>query len=104
MIQLMWRSLPLVLLLACGGPEKVEKGEPQTAKEKQLREAKASGEVDEGGKKWGGWRYQGDRADCFFLVGRKCFKSETAACQAAKCKAPKQCTTTGGGPATLSCK
>jgi len=97
MIQLMWRSIHLLVLVlafgACGGPAKVEKGEPQTAKEKQLREAKASGEV-----------YQGDRADCFFLVGRKCFKSETAACQAAKCKAPKQCTTTGGGPATLSCK
>ena len=104
MIRTMWRSLPLVVLLACAGPAKVEKGEPQTAKEKQLREAKASGDLDDSGKKWGGWRYQGDRADCFFLVGRKCFKSEKAACAAAKCKAPRQCTSVGAGPATLSCK
>ena len=103
MIGGMWR-LALVGLLACGAPTKVEKGEPQTAKDKQLREAKASGEVDSGGKKWGGWRYQGDRNDCFFVVGRKCFKSEAAACTAARCKAPKQCTAVGGGPATLSCQ
>lgn len=103
MIQSMWRSLLLLVLLACGGPEKVEKGEPKTAKEKQLREAKANGE-DGGGKKWGGWRYQGERADCFFVVGRKCFKNEKAACAAAKCVGAKRCTTVGGGPAALSCK
>jgi hypothetical protein len=105
MIAVMWRALPLlVLVLACGGPEKVGKGEPQTAKEKQLREAKASGELDDSGHKWGGWRYQGDRSECFFVVGRKCFKSEGGACTAAKCKAPKACTTVGGGPAAISCK
>ena len=102
---MMWRSLPLVLLLlACGGPEKLEKGEPTNAKEKQLREAKASGDLDAGGKRWGGWRYQGDRSECFFVVGRKCFKTEAGACTAAKCKAPKTCSSVGGGPATVSCK
>ncbi len=104
---MMWRSLPLaalVLLLACGGPTRLEKGEPQTAKDKQLREAKASGELDPSGKKWGGWRYQGDRGDCFFVVGRKCFRSEAGACTAAKCKAPKTCSLVGGGPAAVSCK
>jgi hypothetical protein len=104
MIGSMWRSLPLLLLIACGGPEKVEKGEPQTAKDKQLREAKANGELDDGGRKWGGWRYQGDRSECFFVLGRKCFKSEVAACTAAKCRAPKSCNSVGGGPATVSCK
>jgi len=102
---MMWRCLPLVLLFACAGPEKVEKGEPQTAKEKQLREAKASGELDEnGGKKWGGWRYQGDRADCFFVVGRKCYKSEKAACNATPCgKQNKKCDLDGAGPAKVTC-
>src|SRR5207302_6484757 len=50
--------------------------EPKTAKEKQLQEAKTKGEVDAPNSKWGGWRYQGDRDDCFYVVGRKCFRSK----------------------------
>jgi hypothetical protein len=97
------RTVALVLLVACGGSSsQVEPGEPQTAKEKLARESKASGDSD--GGKWGGWRYQGDRNECFYVVGRRCFKSENAACQAARCKAPKKCDFVGGGPATVSCK
>ncbi len=91
---------------------KVKKGEPQTAREKMLAEDKAAGEGEggdddakpPGSKKWAGWRYQGDRKDCFVLVGKKCFKTEKAACAAAKCKAPSKCETDGAGPATLSCR
>ncbi|HEU0033289.1 MAG TPA: hypothetical protein VFQ53_21800 [Kofleriaceae bacterium] len=98
-------GLACVLVGGCGGSSKKPKSdEPTTAKEKQLREAKANGELDEGGKSWGAWRYSGDRADCFFVVGRRCFKTENAACQAAHCKSPKKCDTVGGGPATVSCK
>lgn len=88
---------------------KVKKGEPQTAREKMLADEKANKDTDgddakpPGSKQWTGWRYQGERKDCFFLVGRKCFKSEKAACSAAKCKAPSKCETEGAGPATLSC-
>ena len=84
---------------------KVKKGEPQTAREKMLAEQKANPEKDEqaGSKQWGGWRYQGERKDCFFVVGRKCFKTENAACQAARCKAPTKCRTEGAGPATMTC-
>lgn len=87
----------------------VKKGEPQTAREKMLAEEKASKDKEEadpqppGSKKWSGWRYQGDRKDCFFVVGRKCFKTEKAACSAAKCKAPSKCESDDGGPATISC-
>jgi len=88
--------------LGCGGPQS-DPGEPQTAKEKQLREARANGEVYKPDTKWAGWRYQGDRKDCFFVVGRRCFKTEKAACASA-CKSPKLCEVTGGGPATMSCK
>jgi len=77
--------------------------EPQTAKEKQYADAKAAGEVDAPNAKWGKWRYTGDRKDCFFVAGRRCFKTETAACQASKCKAPLACKSTGAGPATMSC-
>jgi hypothetical protein len=104
------RGVPLlfVLLMACGGESmKVKKGEPQTAREKMLAEEKAKGgeKDDPPGKAYGGgWRYQGDRKDCFFIVGRKCFKTENAACQAAHCKAPTKCTTEGAGPATVKCE
>lgn len=92
---------------ACGnpGPQKVDPNEPKNAKEKQALEAKESGEADKGdAQKWGKWRYTGDRNDCFYVVGKRCFKTENAACQAARCKSPKKCDTVGGGPATVSCK
>jgi hypothetical protein len=104
------RCLLLVATLAaCGGGNmKVHKGEPQTAREKMLAEQKKHPpDKDDpgppGSKKWRGWRYQGDRKDCFFLVGKKCFKSENAACQAAHCKSPMKCEADGGGPATMKC-
>jgi hypothetical protein len=116
-----WRLLPLlaVLVVACaGGKMRVKKGEPQTAREKMIAEEKAKKKKDKkeggttaddeevkppGSKKWAKWRYEGDRKDCFFLVGRKCFKTEKAACSAAKCKAPSTCETEGAGPAMMSC-
>ena len=96
-----------VALMACGGPTrgKVEPGEPQTAREKQYAEAKKAGELDDGNaSKWGKWRYTGDRKDCFFVAGRRCFKTEKAACRATKCKAPAKCESVGAGPATVSCR
>jgi len=99
----------LVLALAsagaCGGPQS-DANEPQTARDKQLQDAKASGEVDPPGRQWGGWRYQGSRNECFYVVGRRCYKSDQAACSAA-CRvksAANMCAIDGGGPATVSCK
>jgi hypothetical protein len=95
----------VIVAVACGSNTAKTTNEPQTAKEKQLQEAKASGELSGGdAKKWGTWRYSGDRNDCFFVVGRKCFKTEAAACKTVACKAPKKCNSVGGGPATVSCK
>lgn len=105
MIAAMWRLCLVLAIAACGGPERVDKGEPTTAKEKQLKEAKASGELDDDNKAWGkGWKYQGERNDCFFLVGKKCFKTEKQACAAAACKSPKSCKGLGGGPTQVACK
>jgi hypothetical protein len=92
----------LVLASACGGARPGD--EPTTAKEKQRREARANPDESAGSKKWGGWRYKGDRAACFYSLNGKCFKTENAACQAARCIKPKRCTVTGGGPALVSCK
>lgn len=97
--------LAMVLLFACGGAAKTA-DEPQTAREKQLLEAKKNGELDDNkGKQWGTWRYSGDRGDCFYVVGRKCFKTKKAACGSLSCdKKKKKCDVVGGGPATVSCK
>lgn len=97
------RSFLLVGLLAMGCGGSTQSNEPTTAKEKLRREAKASGEDDGHGKQWGGWRYQGERNDCFFTTGRKCFKTENEACQAARCRAPKKCRSAGAAPTTVSC-
>ena len=56
--------------------------------------------TDDSNSKWGKWRYNGSRKECFFVAGRTCFKTENAACQASKCK---KCKTSGAGPATVSC-
>jgi hypothetical protein len=98
-------SLLVVFLLGCAGEAmKVKKGEPQTAREKMLAEQKANPETDvsDSGKKWGAWRYQGERKDCFFVFGRKCYKTEKAACSAARCKT--KCVAEGAGPAAVKCE
>ena len=97
------RTLWVVIALAAGcAGAKVDPDEPQTAAEKQRRDAMKNGTADENGGKWGGWRYKGDRNDCFFVVGRNCFKTEKAACNATKC--PSECKVVGGGPAQVSCE
>jgi hypothetical protein len=100
------RVLLLVVVTACSSNSmQTKKGEPQTAREKMLAEQKQHPEPEEGGtgKKWSKWRYQGERKDCRYVVGGKCFKTESAACQAAKCKAPLKCASEGAGPAKLKC-
>ncbi len=97
--------LMVLLVVACGGA-KTTADEPQTAREKQLAEAKASGELDDNkGKNWGTWKSTGDTKDCFYVVGRKCFKTKATACASLGCgNKKKKCSAVGGGPATVSCK
>jgi hypothetical protein len=56
------------------------------------------------GKRWKGWRYDGARDACFFIVGRTCFETEDSACAAAACADGKRCATDGAGPATVRCE
>jgi hypothetical protein len=95
----------LLLAVACSSSSmQTRKGEPQTAREKLAAEQKEHPDDDSGtGKKWRRWRYQGERKDCFFVVGAKCYKTEPVACQAARCKAPAKCTRDGAGPVTITC-
>jgi len=91
---------------ACG-----ETQSPGGAKAPQTAAARAKAEKGEAdadpvsgkGKKWGGWRYQGKRDDCFFLVKRRCYTERAAACEAARC-GKKQCVLDGAGPARVRCE
>lgn len=79
---------------------------PRTAAERARAEKATAGEGDQvsgAGKKWGGWRYQGSRDECFFLVKRKCYDKRAEACTAARCGG-KRCVVEGGGPATVRCE
>ena len=84
-LRLVCLVLALHFAAACGGSA-TEADEPQTAKEKQYAEAKKNGELDEPKHKSAStWRYSGDRKDCRFVIGRKCYKDQKAACGAAAC-------------------
>lgn len=88
----------------CGGGTSVSASdEPTTARDKQRREAEASGTAESSNSKWGRWRYTGNRDECFFVVAGRCFKTEAAACTAAKC-GKRKCEVTGGGPAAVACE
>ncbi|HVV82672.1 MAG TPA: hypothetical protein VHE35_06310 [Kofleriaceae bacterium] len=97
-------ALAALAAAACGGYGAGSSSGPKTAAERNAadREANPEQPVDNAGKSWGGWRYQGSRDDCFFVVERKCFATLADACGAASCK--HGCTTTGAGPATVLCK
>lgn len=99
----------LLTLAACGGP-------PPAKRAKSSSSAKSKGktpitvvppqeedEVDREGKKWKGWRYTGQRDDCYYVVKRKCYTSRKKACKAAGC-AKHDCRIDGAGPSRVSCE
>ncbi len=94
----------VVAALGCGGGRGAD--DPTTAKQKLAQEPEEQGASDAkaGTKKWGKWRYQGDRSACFYELRGTCFKTEKAACTAAKCKASATCVTAGAAPAQITCK
>ena len=96
-------SVLTALLVACG-PYKSGPPGPKTAAERAAAERASTDEqpATAEGKSWGGWRYQGARDDCFYVVERECFAKLADACATTDCKAG--CTTTGAGPATVVCK
>ncbi len=104
-------ALVLALLLtvgACGGERVAGPRSRTAAADKAAREANTTKETPEPrasdkGKKWGGWRYQGARDDCYYRVKRRCFTRRADACAAARC-GKKQCTLEGAGPAIVTCQ
>ncbi len=88
----------LLCLTACGGgtgQQTSPKAEQQEAGEDYVSETDR--------KKWGGWRWKGNRKKCYFVYKNRCFEEQKAACQAAKCKQSK-CVTNGSAPAKVSCE
>src|SRR5262249_55508261 len=93
-------GLLAVLALGCGG-DPPRANEPPTAREKQRREAAATGETSSG-RKWGGWRFNRRRRQGVLGVRHKCLQAEVAACGAGG-GGGGRCETPGGGPATVAC-
>jgi hypothetical protein len=93
---------------ASGPPGPKTAAERARAERAAAEQAAAEGSAGEDapvsgdGKSWGGWRYQGRRDDCFFVVERDCFTTLAAACEATECKVG--CTSRGAGPAIVYCK
>lgn len=99
------RALLLVALVGCATSSMTtDPNEPQTAREKQLREAKEKGELDRPTtSKSNAWTYAGDRKDCHYVIGRRCFKTRKVACATACGTNVKACKVIGAGPAQVSC-
>jgi hypothetical protein len=93
----------VALVFGSCGPYSSEPAGPRTAAERAAAERAASTEepVPEG-KAWGGWRYQGKRDDCFYVVERECFATLAEACEATTCE--HGCDSRGAGPAIVHCK
>jgi hypothetical protein len=89
----------MLTMSACGGERATRAGAKTPVTVKEDAEPRTAAK----GKKWGGWRYQGARDDCFFRFKRRCFTKRADACAAARC-GKKQCVIEGGGPAIVSCQ
>ena len=50
------------------------------------------------------WRWEGDRKECYFVTGNKCFTSSKKACRAAKCGQRGCEIEDEGAPARVMCK
>lgn len=91
--------LGLMMAFGCGGQSKPEQ---TTTKVPAAQDSGA--EVSSKGKQWGGWRWEGDRDNCYFLVKNTCHPTEEAACKDAGCDEGKCKVDEEGAPAKVSCK
>lgn len=81
-----------------------DKGATTTPKTESAEAGKEAAPYDQQPSKAGpGWRWEGKRSSCFYLVGKTCFDKRKDACQAAECSA-QTCRATPGVPSRVSCK
>ena len=93
-------ALALALLTALGCGSKPAPEQSTTS----VPAAPASGKaVSERGKSWEGWRWRGDRDNCYYTVENTCYGTQDDACKAAKCEEGK-CEVKSGAPAKVSCR
>ncbi len=94
-------------LSGCGGGQQAapeeESSKHKNKKKKRRNHPDDKDAVSEKGKSWGGWRWKGDRDDCYFVHENRCFDSKSRACEAAKC-GRKSCQVKDGAPSKVSCK
>ncbi len=98
----------LLTLAACGGPPPAKRAKSSSARGAgktpiTVVPPQEEDEVDGEGKKWKGWRYTGQRDDCYYVVKRKCYTERKKACKAAGCST-HDCRIDGVGPSRVSCE
>lgn len=76
-------------------------GEASTAKVPTVEDT--GEDVNPKGKKWGGWRWQGDRDNCIYVFKNTCFATQKLACKEADC-GDGTCTVEAGAPSRVSCE
>jgi hypothetical protein len=87
----------LIAPVACGGgAAETETAAPAAAEPEPEP-------VSEAGKSWNGWRWKGQRQECFFRHRNRCFDKLEAACRAAGCEGA-QCAHDDAAPAVVSCR
>ena len=96
-------------LSACAGGQQSGEEEDQARRGKKKKKTKHrkhppdKDAVSEKGKSWGGWRWKGDRDDCYFVHKNRCFDSKSRACEKAKC-GKRGCQVDDGAPSKVTCK
>lgn len=103
------RAILLVFVVAtapatgCAGAQKTDEAESPKKNEKAKRDHPVDEDaVSEEGKQWGGWRWKGKRAECYYVFNNRCFETRAAACKVASC-GKADCRVKAGAPAKISC-
>jgi hypothetical protein len=103
-------SLVALVLTGCGSPgagqgdtnDSDEEVSDYASERPKRGRVKDKDEVSEKGKKWGGWRWKGERDNCVYVYDNKCFKEKKAACKAAGCSG-SACLEKRGAPSKIKC-
>ena len=91
-------ALALTTTLGCGSKPSSDQTTTKVPAPKDTGKA-----VSGRGKSWEGWRWKGDRDNCYFTFENTCYGTEESACKAAEC-AEGKCDVKKGAPAKVSCR
>lgn len=104
-------SLVALALTGCGSPgagqgdtkDSDDEVSDYASERPKRGRVKDKDDVSEKGKKWGGWRWKGERDNCVYVYDNKCFAEKKAACKAAGCEGGA-CLEKRGAPSKIKCR